>query len=859
MISKLRIIVIVLVFLVPFISIAQDKSTTIDLVADSSSKPVSYSVVDINFEIEQTQRTLSKLENALVESSFEANIDSLLRSKKEFLQAEAADFNNFNPHNLSKFFLENTFRAWQGHQKKLLSWKKIVNDKLTTTQSGINTLKEEYKIWDLSLKNLKKTPGVPIQLLNRVNGMLAKINEVKKDYIKQKKRFIIWEDKVTDLILFSNGIIERITALQDHLRDNLFVADKAPLWQVKLYKEDVFPIDEKIGRAFHDNSNTVVNFVEQQSFLGLAIIFALIIIGFFFLRRSYNKLGNSSENPGYVNANKILNTHWFASVFFLLLVTSILYLSIIPLSLSAVLTILMLGCIYFILPEFMGKQGKIRILMIFAIFFINEMEILMWYFRSLARIYIAVESLIGIFLVYFYGVNKFNKQKGNVSPFVHNVFRLSIFLLVFFIIAFFSNLFGYVNLSVFLLKIAAKTATIILVIYSIQKVLEIIILASCEVGRNSKSALLSDYWDGIQKRLIQTLNILAVFFAIKLILESMEVYRSLYSSITDILIYKIKIGTITLTLGGVLGMLLIFMSAYLIAGLIRVIFENHAVIKSKLSKGTAFAISSTIRYLVMIFGVILGLAYAGVDMSKFSLLAGALGVGIGFGLQNIVNNFISGLILLYERPVEVGDIIEVGQLMGEVKSIGVRASRVKTYDGAEVVVPNGNIISNDLINWTLSDNKRRIDIRIGVAYGSDPNQILKLLQQAAVEHDKVLVDPPPRPLFIEFGDSSLNFRLLCWTHFEEGLGVKSDIYVAVYNTLAEAGIEIPFPQVDLHIKDGLEELTKQPKVVMPKAPENKNETVKEASESKPKAKKKTASPKSKNAGSVSEKGLMTSE
>ena len=828
MVRKLRIIITVLVFLIPFIGVAQSNTKGIELIADSSDKPVSYSVVDINFEMEQTQRTLSKLENSLMETSFEANIDSLLEDKRSFLEKEAADFNNYNPHNLSKFFLENSFRAWQGNQKKLLSWKKNVNEKLSFTQEGINTLKKEHEIWERSLKNLKKTPGVPVQLLNRVSGIINNIDKLKAEYIKQKKKFIIWEDKVTDLILFSNNVTEKITSLQDHLRDNLFVADKEPLWKVKLLKEDVFPINEKIRKAFYDNSKTVVNFFEQQTFLGLTIFLLLVVIGFFYLRKLYNKLGYTAETPGYVNANKIFNQHWFASVFFLLLITSILYLSIIPLSLSALLTILMFGSVYFILPEFMGKQGRLRIFMIFALFFINEMEIVMWYFRSLARFYITLESLTGIFLVYFYGVNRFEKPKGSVSPFVHNVFRLSIVLLVLFAGAFFANLFGFVNLSVFLLKIAAKSASIILIIYSVQKLLAIIIISGCEIGRNSKSNMLSNYWDIIQQRLIQILNFFAYFFAVKLILESMEVYRLLYGSITDILIYEVKIGTITLTLGGVLGMILIFLGAFLIAGLIRIVFENHALIKDKLSKGMAFAISSTIRYLIIIFGVILGLAYAGVDMSKFSLLAGALGVGIGFGLQNIVNNFISGLILLYERPVEVGDIIEVGQLMGEVKSIGVRASRVKTYDGAEVVVPNGNIISNDLINWTLSDNKRRVDIRIGVAYGSDPNQILKLLQKTAVEHDKVLVEPPPRALFIEFGDSSLNFRLLCWTHFEEGLGVKSDIFVAIYNALTEAGIEIPFPQVDLHIKDGLEELTQPPEVVMPKAPDNSNEVVKKA-------------------------------
>ncbi len=845
---RFRLFLFSIIFILPFLVLAQGNSNKNDLAADTSDQSVTYSIVDINFEIEQTERTLSKLENSLVSTSFELDIDSLLRKKNKFLKKEATDFNNYNPHNLSKFFLENSFRAWNGHQKELLNWKKIVNEKLSATQEGINTLKKEREIWHRSLVNIKKTKGVPIQLLNRVSKLIVKIDKVQSEFIKQKKKFIIWEDKVTDLILFSNDVIEKITALQDHLRDNLFVADKEPMWKVTLFKEDIFPIDEKVQKALHDNSKTVINFLSQQTFVGLALVLVLIVVSFFFLRKSYNKLGYDKETPGFVNANKIFNIHWFASSFFLVLIASLLFLPIIPLSLSAVLTMLMLWSVFYILPEFMGKQGKIRIFMIFAIFFINEMEIFMWYFRSLARFYILVESMLGIFLVYYYGTNRLNKQTEKVSPFVHNVFRLSIVLLALFISAFIGNLFGYVNLSVFLLKIAAKSATIVLIIYSVHKILEIIINAGCEVGRVSKTTFLKDYWDSIQKRLIQALNFLAVFFAIKLILESMEVYRTIYSSITDVLVYNIKIGTITLSLGGVIGMILIFIVSFSIASIIRVVFETHEYITNKLSKGLSFAISSTIRYLIIIFGVVLGLAYAGVDMSKFGLLAGALGVGIGFGLQNIVNNFISGLILLYERPVEVGDIIEVGQLMGEVKSIGVRASRVKTYDGAEVVVPNGNIISNDLINWTLSDNKRRVDIRIGVAYGSDPNEVLKLLQQTAVEHNKVLVDPPPRPLFIEFGDSSLNFRLLCWTHFEEGLGVKSDIFTAIYNALADAGIEIPFPQVDLHIKDGL---TDSPEVIMPKAPDNSPEVVEQGEEKKAdkKTKKQPSSkPKEKSAG-----------
>jgi len=145
-----------------------------------------------------------------------------------------------------------------------------------------------------------------------------------------------------------------------------------------------------------------------------------------------------------------------------------------------------------------------------------------------------------------------------------------------------------------------------------------------------------------------------------------------------------------------------------------------------------------------------------------------------------------------------GDTVEVDTLLGRVSNIGIRSSTLTTYDGAEVVVPNSNLISNQLINWTLSDNKKRVEIKVGAAYGSDPNQIIDLLLQAALQHDKVLKDPEPRPLFTGFGESSLNFRLLIWVRFEDGLQTQSDVEINVYNLFKANNIVIPFPQVDVH-------------------------------------------------------------
>jgi potassium-dependent mechanosensitive channel len=183
-----------------------------------------------------------------------------------------------------------------------------------------------------------------------------------------------------------------------------------------------------------------------------------------------------------------------------------------------------------------------------------------------------------------------------------------------------------------------------------------------------------------------------------------------------------------------------------------------------------------------------------------TVLAGAFGVGIGFGLQNIVNNFISGLILLYERPIQIGDTVEVGSLTGEVKRIGIRSSTLRTFQGAEVIVPNANLIAEQVVNWTLSDRQRRIELPVGVAYGTDPQRVLAILLDVAKASSEVLEDPPPLALFRGFGDSALNFELRVWTGLATYLEVHSRIAIAVNAALREAAIEIPFPQRDLHIK-----------------------------------------------------------
>jgi small-conductance mechanosensitive channel len=210
-------------------------------------------------------------------------------------------------------------------------------------------------------------------------------------------------------------------------------------------------------------------------------------------------------------------------------------------------------------------------------------------------------------------------------------------------------------------------------------------------------------------------------------------------------------------------------------------------------------------YLIIGFGIIIAMVTAGIDLSSFALLAGALGVGIGFGLQDIVRNFISGLILIFERPIQIGDAVQVDDISGRVLKIGIRSSIIKTWQGAEVIVPNGNLISNKLVNWTLSDQVRRIDIKTGVAYGTDVKVVMQTLLKCATDHQQILTNPAPYVLFNDFAESYLEFELRCWTsNYTDWIFIKSDIMVEIDKAFTTEGIVIPFPQRDLHLKSGFD-------------------------------------------------------
>jgi small-conductance mechanosensitive channel len=287
----------------------------------------------------------------------------------------------------------------------------------------------------------------------------------------------------------------------------------------------------------------------------------------------------------------------------------------------------------------------------------------------------------------------------------------------------------------------------------------------------------------------------------------LPVLEPLWQAIGEFLTTAVTFGNLQLSLGDVLWFLLGIVLALVAARFVRFVLDEDVLPRMPLAMGAASAASRLIYYALVVLGILLSTAASGVELSKLTLVISALGVGIGFGLQNIVNNFVSGLILAFERPVREGDQVTLGQpggqTSGRVELIGLRATRIRTSEGAEVIVPNATLISGEVTNWTLSDRARRIEIVVGVGADSEPARIQALLLAAIAGQPGVAGRPAPVAAFRSIGGSSLDFSLHLWTDdVDDRLAVESEARGRVLAALRQAGIEIPYPRMDLRVRDG---------------------------------------------------------
>ena len=380
----------------------------------------------------------------------------------------------------------------------------------------------------------------------------------------------------------------------------------------------------------------------------------------------------------------------------------------------------------------------------------------------------------------------------------HWILRLGgmLFMAIFIIEAF-----GYSSLALYIFESSVVSLYIILFGYvllvSVRPFLNIFFrnrpIQHIEFLRKNRNSIVN--------RLAPVFTISIIIAVVSYLLSAWRLYGRLTDAMQAILAFGFTVKGYTVTMGLVLVALACLYGASLLSFTLQAILMEQVFPKREMKYGVQVSVTRILHYFIVLVGLILALLALGLDLTNITIIGGALGIGIGFGLQSIVNNFVSGLILLFEQSVKVGDYLTLAGQWAQIKSLGARATIVQTFDQSEIIVPNSELIANPVTNWTLSDRRMRIVIPVGVAYGSEVKVVLQILMDCAMASSQVSRLPEPLVMFKKFGDSALEFELHVWIHdINERHKVRSALHQDMENRLRDAGITIAFPQRDIHIR-----------------------------------------------------------
>ncbi len=362
-----------------------------------------------------------------------------------------------------------------------------------------------------------------------------------------------------------------------------------------------------------------------------------------------------------------------------------------------------------------------------------------------------------------------------------------------------ANVLGNVSLSAMLVTATLTSSFAALALYAGSRValaLFQVLLAGPTVARLS-----SRYAGSLAPAAVNVGRAALIIAWLLFTLQSFRIYRPVSSFAMTVLTHEFKLGELSLTLGSLVSFALATWAAFWLARLIRQVLAEDVLPTLSLPRGVGNSVSSLSYYVILFLGLLAALAAAGFQVGQLTLVFGALGVGIGFGLQDVVRNFVAGMILMFERPIQRGDTIEVAGMVGQVREIGLRATTVTTFDGADVVVPNGMLLADKVINWTLTGTRRRISVELSTVYGADPRRTIELLEGIARSIDGVSFAPAPQAIMTGLTAGALDFSVRAWTNDRaDWVQLRSELAMRIRDGLAEAGIEVPLPQRDVRLR-----------------------------------------------------------
>jgi small-conductance mechanosensitive channel len=752
---------------------------------------ISLEVTSINSELVEKRKILLTEEEIV---RIESIVDSVLARYEVIMEdPRHKKFDEINSRELQSFKNE-----WSNVSVRLEQVQKEMTVKVETLENEKTSLQIPLRQWNLTLEQARNENATQT-VLDQIGTTINAIEQIIVDL--NKNTAFLQDDlvKVSEKLIASNEIIQTFDVMLDESTIERFKFDKPVIWKDSLYVRDTTSAEPGY---FGANMPAIKGFVADNSrkmmvHLGFFIMITIVLISMF--RRLQKSVAKKDEK--YVSRTRILMSKPFATSLMITFTITLIYYDNIPQVIRSLNAILILVPMTLLIAHNIHQSIKKYIYLLMVIILLVVLHDLTYREDLFSRLIMLVVYTASFFTTISMIRNRSIQEWGMESFSRRVLYNLLYVVGLMMGIAIIANIFGGVYIAEYFGTSTLFSIVIAALIYSFIQVIDGILIMIIYSKGISSLTVIKDFGPTVEKRLTGLVSLAGWTIWVLAVLKEFTIKDDVFDWFNNVFASPFKIGSTEITLLNIILFFFIIWLTITISRIIRFFLEGDVFTRLKLKKGVPGAISLMLRITIITIGFLIAIAAAGVQMEKLAILLGAFGVGIGFGLQNIFNNLISGIILAFERPINEGDIIEVGALMGIVKEIGIRSSIIKTYDGSEVIVPNGNLISNELINWTLSDQRRRGEVRIGVAYGTDPQKVLDLLLEAAESNERVLDYPKPWAIFLGFGESSLDFRLLFWiADADTRLTIQSEVTVRVNQMIKEAGIEIPFPQRDLHLR-----------------------------------------------------------
>jgi potassium-dependent mechanosensitive channel len=768
---------------------AQDASPTpTSSPSPAVAAPTPIPLAKVSSEAEAAFAELHQIDEST--SKDKATLDSTVSGLSNLtteIKARMTEDNRILAANPSLDLLYRLRTTWQTFADNLTNAEQDLAQRASNLETQITRLSQMNQVWQTTLQSGPQV-NMPSAVLERVQSVAREITKAQQGAESDRTRVLTLQ---SDLLLEDARIrsaVGTIARAQSQALKDLLVRDGQPIWTAPRTLSTEWKTQSSETLASQWGATTAFAQRLPSSFILHAVFITLFAILIQWLRRRVRKL--SEANPALQRAVPILD---------------------LPISTAFVLSALLIPTVYLQAPRWfqvvLGATALIPTILILrrlihrdlfpilyaliGMFLVGDLRVLTASLPALARFFFLLQALGGfLFLVWLLRSGKLAAtQAGTSKRFSYALRIVARIGLIVFPVAILANVFGYINLGNLLGICYIRSIFLAAMLYVAIRVLEGLIIVLLQVRPLAALRGVQLHREMLHRRTCGVLEFLAFLFWLNLMLNFFGLRNPLLQRLGEALNANVAIGSLSISLGRILGFALAVWASFLVSKFLRFLLEEDVYQHFRLERGLPYAISTMLHYSILLVGFFVALGALGIDLTKITILAGAFSVGVGFGLQNVINNFVSGLILLFERPIKIGDVIEIGGTLGEVRRIGIRACVVRTADGSEIIVPNGSLISNQVTNWTFSDRARAVEVSVNIVPGTDSQRIVDLLKSVAVNQPGIAKEPAPQVYVVSFTAGAITFQLRAWTdRYQDWAQVRSDLAVAISDALAREKI-----------------------------------------------------------------------